>query len=112
MNPRQPLAANFDQHDRAVGHHDRPFRKFEFGGENANIGHANPPDFLAASSWLQASLSALMAKWRRLAKQSRLAARLHCKAGNIDIVLAGNDFPIVHTARAFDPTAQQAAQQE
>jgi hypothetical protein len=53
-----------------------------------------------------------MAKWRRLAKQSRLAARLHCNAKNIDIVLAGNDFPIVHTARAFDPTARQAAQQE
>jgi hypothetical protein len=48
-----------------------------------------------------------MAKWRRLAKQSRLAARLHCNAENIDNVLAGNDFPIVHTARAFDPTAQQ-----
>jgi hypothetical protein len=55
------------------------------------------PIFLAASSWLQASLSAVMAKWRRLAKQSRLAARLHCNAENIDNVLAGNDFPIVHT---------------
>jgi hypothetical protein len=29
---------------------------------------------------------------------------------NIGNVLAGNDSPIVHTARAFDPTAQQAAQ--
>jgi hypothetical protein len=51
-----------------------------------------------------------MAKWRWLAKQSRLGARLHCNAENICQGLAGNDFPIVHTGRAFDPTAQQAAQ--
>ena len=38
-DPRQPLAADFDQHHRAVGHHHRPFRKFQIGGENANIGH-------------------------------------------------------------------------
>src|SRR5262249_34389791 len=52
INPRQPLAADLDQYDRAVGQHDRPFRKLEPGCEHANIGHENPP----ASSWLQADL--------------------------------------------------------
>src|SRR5262249_25495444 len=83
INPREPLAADLDQHHRAVRHHHRPFRKFEIGGENANIGHTNPPVFLAAFyrrfSWAAGgfappragnmSLPAVMAKWRGLAKQ-------------------------------------------
>jgi hypothetical protein len=36
-----------------------------------------------------------MAKWRRLAKQSRLAARLHCNAENVDNVLAGGSQGLV-----------------
>jgi hypothetical protein len=34
------------------------------------------------------------------------------RAENSSKALAGKGFPIVHTGRAFDPTAQQAAQQE
>ena len=44
-DPRQPPAADFDQHHRAVRHRHRPFRKFQIGGENADVGHRNPPGF-------------------------------------------------------------------
>ncbi len=53
INPRQPLAPDFDQHHRAVGHDDRAFRKFQIGGENADIGHEILPAF-----WLQADFQA------------------------------------------------------
>ena len=49
--PGQPPAADFDQHHRSVRHHHRPFRKFEIGGENANIGHEILPAFLAAGGF-------------------------------------------------------------
>jgi hypothetical protein len=39
IDPGQPLAADLDQHHRTIGHHHRPFRKFQIGGENADIGH-------------------------------------------------------------------------
>ena len=42
-DPRQPAAADFDQQHRTIRHHDRAFGKLEAGGENANIGHGNPP---------------------------------------------------------------------
>ena len=45
-HPRQPPAADFDQHHRSVRHHHRPFRKFEIGGEHADIGHEILPAFL------------------------------------------------------------------
>src|SRR3954454_21165367 len=38
-DPGQAPAANLDQHDRAVRHHHRSFRKFEICGENATIAH-------------------------------------------------------------------------
>src|SRR4029077_13301274 len=46
-NPCQPPAADFDPHDRSVRHDHRPFRKFETGGENANIGHEILPAYLS-----------------------------------------------------------------
>ena len=54
IDPRQPPAADFDQHDRAVRHHHRPFRKLQIGSENANIGH----EILPACLWLQADSQA------------------------------------------------------
>ena len=46
IDPRQPLAPDFDQHHRAVGHDHRSFRKLEVGGENANISHEILPALL------------------------------------------------------------------
>ena len=54
INPRQPLAADFDQHHRAVGHNDRAFRKLQIGGENANIGHES-----SRLLWLQADFGSI-----------------------------------------------------
>ena len=51
IDPRQPLAPDFDQHHRAVGHDHRPFRKLQIGGENANIGHEILPACLAAGGF-------------------------------------------------------------
>src|SRR6476646_10033994 len=74
-NPRQPPAADFDQHHRSVRHHHRPFRKFEIGGEHADVGHENPPGFSwapadSSSSRTRNSLRDVMAKSISLAKQS------------------------------------------
>src|SRR5882757_5957532 len=38
-DPRQPPAADFDQHHRPVRHDHRAFRKLQIGGDNANIPH-------------------------------------------------------------------------
>ena len=38
-DPRQPPAADFDQHHRPVRHDHRAFRKLQTGGDNANICH-------------------------------------------------------------------------
>jgi hypothetical protein len=53
INPRQPLAPDFDQHDRAVGHDHRAFRKLQIGSENADIGHESSRLF-----WAQADFQA------------------------------------------------------
>src|ERR1700722_7507032 len=47
----QPLPSDFNQHHRSVRHHHRPFRKFEIGGENADIGHEILPAFPAAGGF-------------------------------------------------------------
>ena len=46
IDPGQALAADFHQHHRAVRHHDRPFGKFEVGGENADVGTWGPSRLL------------------------------------------------------------------
>ena len=44
MHPRQPLAADFDQNHRTVGHRHRPFGKLETFGDDADAGHGWLPD--------------------------------------------------------------------
>src|SRR5581483_387268 len=39
VNPGQPLPHDLDQDDRAVGHDDRTFGKFETVGDDAHLGH-------------------------------------------------------------------------
>ena len=78
IDPRQPPAADFDQHHRAVRHHHRPFGKFEIGGENANVGHEILPAFLGCRriprldpARAMISFAQVMAKSLWLAKQAR-----------------------------------------
>src|SRR5260221_6132193 len=83
-NPRQPPAADFDQHHRSVRHHHRPLWKFEIGGEHADVGHEILPAFLgrrriqAHPARATISLRDVMAKSISLAKQS--AGMRLCKA--------------------------------
>jgi hypothetical protein len=58
INPRQPFPTDFDQHDRAVGHDHRAFRKFQIGSENADIGHESSRLFLAQADFRAYSLRA------------------------------------------------------
>src|SRR5262249_11522522 len=74
-DPGQALAADFDQHDRAVGHRDRPFGQFEIGGKHANVFHEASRLMVQADSWPPApraniTLREVMTKSLPLAKQT------------------------------------------
>ena len=79
MDPRQPLPADFDQHDRAVRHHHRAFRKFQTGGEHANIGHDDPPACSQLQAGDPAQASCCLTLWQRRPRlPSKRAPWLRC----------------------------------